>query len=800
MFFYIPKYDILLKDKILWGEIMPKKSTTTKKRSTSSKPKKKTTKKPVKKTTRKTTKKQSVRLSTEGLGLIYIIIAIIALPSLGVVGAFLTNVGTWLLGIYGSIFYIAMFVLGSYMVYRGDYPHMLGKRYIGFYMLILGLMLLTHGEFIRVNGYTGNEIINSTVDELGLIISGGITNAGGGILGAVLCYVFIVSVGDLGLKIFSIFFIVIGICYIFNTNIFEIIKSVLMLLNKQRAKNIKTPKRKVKPKPKVKKQQLIEAVEEAEAEFEETKKIVISNFDELKDLKQAESPVEPEVIEPESKEPINDQASNLRDLVNSENRKGKDPSDYAFYKLPPLSLLKGVSDSQRSGSSNLFIEQNAKLLEETLSEFGVSASVVAINVGPTVTQYELEIRKGTKVSRIVGLSKEIALALAASDVRIQAPIPRKSTIGVEIPNEKQSVVGLKEIIRSRKNKDNPLRVGLGRDIQGKPIFVEINAMPHLLVAGATGSGKSVCINSIITSILMQAKPNEVKMILIDPKKVELNAYNGVPHLMTPVVTDPKKASVALKKVCTEMERRYELFSEAGTRNIAGYNKYLELNAEEEKKLPFMVVVVDELADLMMVAKSDVEESIIRITQLARAAGIHLIIATQRPSTDVITGLIKANIPSRIAFGVSRSIDSRVILDATGAEKLLGKGDMLFLGMGEPAPIRVQGTYISDDELTKVVNYCVKQQTANYDLSLTTLEDENKPENVYDDHTDAIYDDVVKFVIESSKASASLLQRRFRIGYNRAARLIDSLEANGVIGPSNGSKPREVLVQLEESSE
>jgi len=781
---------------------MPAKKTTAK-RKTTTKSKKSTNSK---KTSKAKAKQRSLNLTTEGMGLLYIIIAIIAVPSLGVVGAFLTNIGTWLFGIYGSVFYIFLFFMGCYMVYKGSYPNLLTKRYIGFYMLVLGLMLLTHGEFVRVNQYTGNEIISSTVNELTEIFKEGITNAGGGVFGALICYLFLVSIGDLGLKIFSVFFIIIGICYMFETNIFEVIKSVLMLLNKQRAKKIQTPKRVRQPKPK--KQKLIEAVEEADNAFED-KKIIISNFDELKDLKQPEPQVEvaveKEEVKSKPKEPVIDQASQLREMVKDSTdatvKKPTNPNDYSFYKLPPLTLLDGVSDTQKSAKSNLFIEQNAKLLEETLQEFSVTANVVAINIGPTVTQYELEIKKGTKVSRIVGLSKEIALALAASDVRIQAPIPRKSTIGVEIPNEKQSVVSLKEIIARRdKKKNNPLSVGLGRDIQGKPVFVDINAMPHLLVAGATGSGKSVCINSIITSILMQAKPSEVKLILIDPKKVELNAYNGVPHLMTPVVTDPKKASIALKKVVTEMDRRYELFSEAGTRNIAGYNKYLELNAEEDKKLPFIVAVVDELADLMMVAKNDVEESIIRITQLARAAGIHLIIATQRPSTDVITGLIKANIPSRIAFGVSRSIDSRVILDATGAEKLIGKGDMLFLGMGESAPVRIQGTYISDEELLRVVNYCVKQQVANYDLSLTTLEDENKPENLYEDHVDDLYDEVVKFVVESKKASASLLQRRFRVGYNRAARLIDSLESNGVIGPSNGSKPREVFIQLEEATE
>ena len=732
-------------------------------------------------------KKNKIKLSHEGLGVIYISIAIIALPPLGAVGHYMSDFGTWLFGVYGSMFYLSIFVLGSFLIYKGEYPNMFSRRLSGFYLLMVGLLLISHGRYVRDNTLIGNNVIPDTFKELIYAMKANdITNVGGGMIGAILSYLFLITIDDVGLKIFSVFFIAFGVSFLFNKNLIEMIRSIFLLLNKQRVQIKKKAK-----KPKVKKPKKVvikEEVKKAEEEFEGTKKIVISNFEELKDLNKSTDTVES----------VGEVEATKEKIVNSSN----DPMQYSHYRLPPLSLLEGVSDTKKATSTNLFVEQNASLLEETLNEFGVIAKVVAINVGPTVTQYELDLKRGTKVSRIVSLSKEIALSLAAQDVRIQAPIPKKNTIGVEIPNDSQSIVTLKEIISQKDHSNkNPLKVGLGRDILGKPIWVEINSMPHLLVAGATGSGKSVCINSIIISILMQAKPNEVKLILVDPKKVELNGYNGIPHLMAPVVTDPKKASIALKKVCTEMDRRYELFSNAGTRNIAGYNKYLELNDEEEKKIPYIVVIVDELADLMMVAKGDVEEAITRITQLARAAGIHLVIATQRPSTDVITGLIKANVPSRIAFGVSRSIDSRVILDTQGAEKLLGKGDMLFLGMGESSPIRIQGTYLSDDEVDRVVNHCIKQQVANYDASMSNLEESTtKQADIYEDHEDELYDDVTKFVIENNKASASLLQRRFRVGYNRAARLIDSLEANGVIGPSNGSKPREVLIKLEVEQE
>ncbi len=463
------------------------------------------------------------------------------------------------------------------------------------------------------------------------------------------------------------------------------------------------------------------------------------------------------------------------------------------YELPEITMLKDAEVTEKV--SNKEVLKQGRILEETLKNFGVNAKVSKIRIGPAVTQFEIQPDIGVKVSKIINLQNDIALSLAAKDIRIEAPIPGKSAVGIEVPNSVISMVTLREVLK-RQGSDNLLEVALGKDISGSPITAELNKMPHLLVAGATGSGKSVCINGIIISLLMKAKPHEVKLMMIDPKMVELNVYNGIPHLLSPVVTNPQKANDALNRIVSEMERRYDLFSHSGTRNIEAYNQYLERESEEPEKvqkLPYIVVIIDELADLMMVASKDVEASITRIAQMARAAGIHLIIATQRPSVDVITGIIKANIPSRIAFSVSSSTDSRTIIDSQGAEKLLGRGDMLFLPSGRSKPLRVQGAFLSDDEVTDIVEYITSQMKANYEKSIM-----NKPVQKEEvESEDDLYPDAKWFVIEEQRASASLLQRQFRIGYNRAARLVDDLEANGVIGPSSGSKPRDVLIQNEE---
>ena len=464
------------------------------------------------------------------------------------------------------------------------------------------------------------------------------------------------------------------------------------------------------------------------------------------------------------------------------------------YKLPPFHLL-GKPTSAAKGGASTDYKANARKLETTLESFGVRAKVMEVVRGPAVTRYEILPDVGVKVSRIVSLTDDIALALAAKDIRMEAPIPGKSAIGIEVPNTEVSIVTVREVMESASFHESQakLSIVLGRDISGQPMVANLARMPHLLVAGTTGSGKSVCINAIIVSILYKAKPDEVKFLMIDPKMVELNIYNGIPHLLAPVVTDPRRASLALKKVVVEMEKRYELFSKSGSRNIEGYNKMCTDKGMDA--LPFIVVIVDELADLMMVAAHDVEDAICRLAQMARAAGIHLIIATQRPSVDVITGVIKANIPSRIAFGVSSQVDSRTILDGVGAEKLLGRGDMLYLPVGESKPIRVQGAFLSDPEVEAVVQYARSQGQAEYQEDLVPeIEEQIEME---DPNMDELFDQAAQIVLEAKQASVSLLQRRLRIGYTRAARLIDYMEASGIIGPYEGSKPREVLMTFEQ---
>ncbi|PRO65178.1 DNA translocase FtsK [Alkalicoccus urumqiensis] len=473
------------------------------------------------------------------------------------------------------------------------------------------------------------------------------------------------------------------------------------------------------------------------------------------------------------------------------------------YQLPPVTLLEPPKNQSQQKEHSM-LSKNARKLEETLQSFGVSAKVTKVHLGPAVTKYEVYPSTGVKVSRIVNLSDDLALALAARDIRMEAPIPGKSAIGIEVPNQDVSLVTLREVLESPQMKQsaNPLSYALGRDISGEAVMAELNKMPHMLVAGATGSGKSVCINGIIISILLRSKPHEVKLMMIDPKMVELNVYNGIPHLLSPVVTEPKKAAQALKRVVSEMERRYELFAATGTRNLEGYNQHVQKENEEagEQKhnpLPYIVVIVDELADLMMVASGEVEDAITRLAQMARAAGIHLIIATQRPSVDVITGVIKANIPSRIAFGVSSSTDSRTILDSSGAEKLLGKGDMLFIPVGANKATRIQGAFLGDSEVEKVVRHCIEQQQAQYVEEMIPTE---QPEQASGEAEDELYDDAVQMVVQMQTASVSMIQRRFRVGYARAARLIDEMEVRGVVGPYEGSKPREVLVEKDPPQE
>ncbi len=468
------------------------------------------------------------------------------------------------------------------------------------------------------------------------------------------------------------------------------------------------------------------------------------------------------------------------------------PRQQGEYKLPPLSLISRPAFKNRNNKGGKDIPENIKILEETLENFGVKAKVTHVSRGPAITRYEIYPPPGVKVSRIVGLADDIALSMASPDVRIEAPVPGKAAVGIEVPNMEITMVHLRELLESGEFREAPskLIVSLGKDIAGHPVVADLGRMPHLLIAGATGSGKSVCLNTMIASILFKVNPGQVKFLIIDPKMVELTTYNGIPHLISPVVTDPKKAATALRWAVKEMEYRYELFAAAGVRDIARYNAL----PVKKDALPYIVIIIDELADLMMVAPADVEDSICRLAQMARAAGMHLVIATQRPSVDVITGLIKANIPSRISFAVSSQVDSRTVLDMGGAEKLLGKGDMLFFPVGAPKPIRVQGAYLSDREVESLVLFWKKQADPVYDQSVAGEMQKNNPQDNMDDE---LLPRAVEVFIETGHGSISLLQRRLHIGYARAARIIDIMEKRGIVGGFEGSKPRTVLMTLEQ---
>ena len=476
------------------------------------------------------------------------------------------------------------------------------------------------------------------------------------------------------------------------------------------------------------------------------------------------------------------------------------------YEYPPIELLSKSGKKTLKGGAKALTD-TATRLQRTLYSFGVSAKVENVSVGPAITRYELKPAEGVRVSKIANLADDIALNLAAETIRIEAPIPGKQAVGIEVPNKEKETIHLREVLDSDefKNNKSKLAIALGKDVAGNIQLADISKMPHVLIAGSTGSGKSVCINTIITSIVYHAKPSEVKFVMVDPKVVELSVYNGIPHLLIPVVTDPRKAAGALAWAVQEMEERYNKFAGKGVRDLKGYNKAIE-KENEAGKLPQIVIIIDELADLMMVAKNDVEDAICRLAQKARAAGMHLVIATQRPSVDVITGLIKANIPSRIAFAVSSQVDSRTILDSIGAEKLLGKGDMLYFPTGAPKPSRVQGAFVSDDEVEKIVDFIKSNGTATYSEDiLESIENNNKTDkeiasDSQDDDTDPLLTDAIQTVVETGQASTSFIQRRFKVGYARAGRIIDQMEERGVISGYQGSKPREVLMTLEKLNE
>ncbi len=681
---------------------------------------------------------------------------------------------------------------------------------IGFFACYIMYSALKDVEVLNVSTGIGSLIKSSSET--------GILKQGGGIIGNIITYIFLKLVGKngtyivLGALVFSNFILltnqsIIGICRLISDYFKRFLKAIYRFVFTE-----------VEPetKKKLKEKQKIEREEEPEPEgvkiydymspSENSKKAEITQL-KIDDVRKAGRNAEPayektEVIKNEETGESKEKKENDKekfhpkeitdDIINIAGAKNDN------YKLPSSSLLDAVPQHVKGDKDDL--RKDGEKLIETLNNFNIPCNILQINKGPTITRYEIQPAPGIKVSRITGLSNDIALALATSDIRMEAPIPGKSAIGIEVPNKNKTSVYLKSLIDSKEYKSigTSIPFALGKDIAGKNIVAEINKMPHLLIAGATGAGKSVCINTLIMSILFKAKPDEVKLILVDPKVVELSVYNGLPHLLIPVVTDPRKAANALNWAVSEMTSRYKVFAQNSVRDIATYNE--KMLKEGNEKMPHIVIIIDELADLMTVASSEVEEYITRIAQLARACGMHLVIATQRPSVDVITGVIKANIPSRIAFAVSSQIDSRTILDAGGAEKLLGKGDMLYYPIGLPKPIRIQGTFISDDEIKRVVESIKAQQIEIKMGRQNEIINEIEKAPSQNEDVDEFLEQAVDLVVNDGQASASYIQRKFKVGYARAARIIDQLEERGIIGPHEGSKPRKVLITKEELEE
>ncbi len=694
-------------------------------------------------------------------------LAIVAAFRLGYAGQAMDSFFQTVTGFFSRVFYVLVSLTCLYILYKGKLPRFTGPRAVGIYLISLAVLIA--GSAPADPKITGMAVFAQTRT--------------GGYIGAALFAGLSALFGRLGALLLAAFAGIGGLCLFIGKVYFDLARSKLKKGRETISQNIQ--ERRQKPPEK-------KAAIFPDRVFD----------DEQPEEKPSYQPVKETKVKKETKK-ITKEKAEPPDIEATFMEPAPVPSGH--YQLPPASLLDANRLDQKTvAENNRIAREKGQRLAQVLNEFGVHAAVSDIHVGPAVTKYELKLETGTRVNRIAALQDDIKLALAARDIRVEAPIPGKSAVGVEIPNETMATVSFREVLMDipASKKDSKLLVPLGKDVMGQTVFAELDKMPHLLIAGTTGSGKSVCVNVMICSLLMRATPQEVRLVLVDPKKVELSNYNGIPHLLSPVITDPKKAAKALQAVVAEMERRYELFAQYNARNIAGYNESARLvneNSDEHREiLPLIVVILDEVADLMMVASKDVEDCIMRISQMARAAGIHLIVATQRPSTDVITGVVKANIPSRIAFAVSSAIDSRTILDMSGAEKLLGKGDMLYSPMGSGAPVRVQGAYVSDREVAAIVQYVSAQKTAEYDEQFLNLESAGSDHALED--TDEEYEECRDFVIRAQKASASLLQRQFRIGYNKAARIIDQLEANGVIGPQIGSKPREVYIrQYEEEN-
>ena len=780
--------------------------------------------------------KKSLEFNNEYHNLVTVFIGIFLLYSLnsnsmGFVGNIMQTIFKGLFGglaIFMPFIIVATGILGFFDGNEYIYRIKNTKMYYFTIVFIFIFYGLLNARSIPVESPLSSEMFKS-------VIQMGIDGSGSGLIATTITYYISQAFGITGGWLISIFALIAGIMFVFKISIKDLLSNIKVkssgiknsdLTMKERMANMKqsvlemvtdevddetmVKKQNSLKKDKKKDKQKQELIEDDFDEVEDkTIKIVgfnkaeddyleilegtqsMSELDVLKELQNTNKQnINNDVYEDVREQPI--KTSKTYNDEKTQTISIKQEANYDNYKMPHVNLLNKI-DKKNDDNSKKKVLKNASLLETTLSDFGVQAKVNQVTVGPTITRYEIQPSPGVKVSKIVNLTDDLALSLAAKSIRMEAPIPGKSAIGIEVPNETPLMVGLRDVFESEEFKkfDSPLAMALGKDISGKPIIGDIGKMPHLLIAGSTGSGKSVCVNTFISSILYKAKPDEVKLLLIDPKVVELANYNGIPHLLIPVVTDPKKAANALNWAVVEMNKRYKMFAENGVKDITSYNEKCE------EKLPKIVIIIDELADLMMASANDVEDYICRLAQMARAAGMHLIVATQRPSVDVITGVIKANIPSRIAFAVSSQTDSRTILDMGGAEKLLGKGDMLFYPLGASKPVRIQGAFISEHESQNIIDFVkaqVKEEVKYEENIMDTISKVNMEKS---NDEDDLLSEAIEFVVQSGQGSASMLQRKFKIGFNRAARLIDSMEERGIVGPSEGSKPRKVLITKEE---